>query len=76
MLLLLNSMSCYVFINKYLFIYKVLFAKKYKVQVKTTTHVCFLEIETDYYMFIIVKLPIMNKTIICYFLNKTIFLIF
>lgn len=64
-------MSCYVFINKYLFIYKVLFAKKYKVQVKTTTLYV-----TDYYMYIIVKLPIMNKTIICYFLNKTIFLIF
>lgn len=69
-------MSCYVFINKYLFIYKVLFAKKYKVQVKTTTSCMFFEIETDYYMYIIVKLPIMNKTIICYFLNKTIFLIF
>lgn len=66
-------MLCYVFLNENLFIYKVLFTKKYKVHVKTT---CFLEIETDDYMYIIVKQPIMNKNTICYFLNKMIFLIF
>lgn len=55
-----------------IYLYKCFFAKKYEVPVKTT--VFFSKIKRDDY--IIVKLAMMNKNTIFYFLNKMIFLTF